>query len=57
MTVGFLTIEYEKKEKRGRRGRGLVYSGPERDFGGHVYQEKLHWFSGLTARLVLGEQV
>jgi hypothetical protein len=47
--VCFLTIEYEKKEKRGRRSsrigqRCLIF---ERDFGGHVYQEKLHWFLAL----------
>ncbi|QRM43589.1 hypothetical protein F2982_26365 (plasmid) [Rhizobium sp. BG4] len=40
-----MTIEDEKKEKRGRRSlrdwqRCWFF---ERDFGGHVYQEKLHW--------------
>ena len=44
--VCYLTIEDEKKEKRGRRSlRGLKeFRLLERDFGGHVYQEKLHWF-------------
>jgi hypothetical protein len=29
----------------------------ERDFGGHVYQEKLHWFSGMDLGLSSGRQV
>ena len=43
--VGSLTIEDEKKEKRGRRSLRdrKRFRFFERDFGGHVYQEKLHW--------------
>jgi hypothetical protein len=33
----------------GVRGTGSDTGPIERDFGGHVYQEKLHWF--LTLRL------
>lgn len=42
-----------KKEKRGRRSlRDLKRFGSfERDFDGHVYQEKLHWFSEIEFRL------
>ena len=51
--VCYLTIEDEKKEKRGRRSsrdrqRCRFF---ERDFGGHVYQEKLHW--SLTGKFRL----
>ena len=57
--VSSLTIEDEKKEKRGRRSlRGLKEFGLlERDFGGHVYQEKLHWFSEAGFGLFPGRQV
>ncbi|RVU10692.1 hypothetical protein EOS93_11575 [Rhizobium sp. RMa-01] len=46
-------MNIEKKEKRGRRSlRDLKRFGSfERDFGGHVYQEKLHWFSEMEFRL------
>ncbi|MBX5218746.1 hypothetical protein HJB90_31530, partial [Rhizobium sp. NLR10a] len=52
-SVGYLTIEDWKKEKRGRRSlrdRQRCWF-LERDFGGHVYQEKLHWFSEIEFRL------
>ncbi len=51
--VCYLTIEYEKKEKRGRRSSRIGQRCPvfERDFGGHVYQEKLHW--SLTGKFRL----
>ena len=56
-SVGFLTIE----DRRKRNVVGGVADGfrpvQERDFGGHVYQEKLHWFSGLSVRGGFGEQV
>ncbi|RUM17275.1 hypothetical protein EFQ99_34725 [Rhizobium vallis] len=44
-----MTIEDEKKEKRGRRSLRdrKRFRFFERDFGGHVYQEKLHWFSEI----------
>ncbi|WP_141098869.1 hypothetical protein [Rhizobium esperanzae] len=59
MVVGSLTIEDEKKEKRGRRSlrdrqRCWFF---ERDFGGHVYQEKLHWFLTLDFGLAFRKQV
>ena len=58
LTVGFLTIEYRRKRNVvGEVADGISVLSIERDFGGHVYQEKLHWFSGLSARGGFGEQV
>lgn len=57
--VGFLTIEDWKKEKRGRRSLRdrKRFRFFERDFGGHVYQEKLHWFLTLDFGLAFRKQV
>ena len=42
-----MTIEYEKKEKRGRRGlrNWKRFRFFERDFGGHVFKEVTLLFS------------
>ncbi|WP_210203150.1 hypothetical protein, partial [Rhizobium anhuiense] len=57
--VCYLTIEDWKKEKRGRRSLRdrKRFRFFERDFDGHVYQEKLHWFSDICFGLCPGKQV
>jgi hypothetical protein len=45
-----------KRNVGGGASRDLKRFGSfERDFGGHVYQEKLHWFSEIEFRLCLLE--
>ncbi len=56
--VGYLTIEDEKKEKRGRRS----FAGPEeisvleRDFDGYVLNKRIHsvsWFRYFSPMLCI----
>jgi hypothetical protein len=57
LTVGFLTIEERRKRNVVGDVADRFLPVLERDFGGHVYQEKLHWFSGWIFGSDFGEQV
>lgn len=54
--VCFLTIEYEKKEKRGRRSlRGLEEFRLYRiDFDGHVLNKRIHLIIIAAMRMMMG---